>query len=333
MGRIFIIGEAGVNHNGDMRLARKLVDIAADSGVDAVKFQTFHTGKNISRLAPKAEYQRIARPEESQFDMTKRLELKDEDFTELARYCDEKKVLFLSTPDDADSVDLLDRLRMPIFKIASGEVTNYPHLRHIGSLGKRVILSTGMADLKEIAAAVDVLIKSGTQRRDIVLLHCTTEYPAPLGEVNLRAMLTIKEKFGLAVGYSDHTEGIEASIAAATLGAEVIEKHFTIDKTLPGPDHQSSLSPDELAGLVRSIRNVERALGDGRKRPSPCELKNIPVLRRSIFAAQPIYRGEVFSEKNLIAKRPGTGISPMEWDRIIGQHAKRDFREDEMILL
>lgn len=333
MGHIFIIAEVGVNHNGDVCLARRLIDVAVDCGVDAVKFQTFHTEKNISRYAPKAAYQQIGRPEESQFDMIKRLELKDEDFVELARYCAEKKMLFLSTPDDAQSVDLLARLGMPVYKIASGEITNLPHLRKIGSLGKRVILSTGMADLKEISAAIDILIKSGTKKRDIVLLHCTTEYPAPMVEVNLRAMLTMKEKFGVAVGYSDHTKGIEVSIAAAALGAEVIEKHFTIDKSLPGPDHQASLSPDELAKMVQSIRHVEEALGDGIKRPSACELKNIPIVRRSVFAARDIRRGETFTEKDLIAKRPGTGINPMEWDRVIGSRAKRDFHDDEMIEL
>jgi N,N'-diacetyllegionaminate synthase len=311
MGRIFIIGEAGVNHNGDMRLARELVDIAARCGADAVKFQTFHTEKNISRHAPKAGYQLASQPGGSQFDMIKRLELKDGDFAELSRYCSEKKILFLSTPDDLGSVALLDRLGMPIFKIASGEMTNYPHLRCIGRLGKRVILSTGMADLEEIAAAMEVLVKSGTGRGNITLLHCTTEYPAPPAEVNLRAMLTLKERFGVAVGYSDHTEGIEVSIAAAALGAEVIEKHFTADKSLPGPDHQASLSPDELAALVKGVRKIEQAMGDGRKRPSPKELVNLPLVRRSIFAARDIRKGELFTEENLIAKRPGTGISPM----------------------
>lgn len=334
MGHIFIIAEAGVNHNGDMLLAKKLIDVAVDCGVDAVKFQTFHTEKNISRCAPKAAYQQIGQlKKESQFELIKRLELKDKDFVELARYCTKKKILFLSTPDDAQSVDFLARLGMPIYKIASGEITNLPHLRKISSLGKRVILSTGMADLKEISAAIKILIKNGTKKRDIVLLHCTTEYPAPVAEVNLRAMLTIKKKFGVAVGYSDHTNGIEVSIAAAALGAEVIEKHFTIDKSLPGPDHQASLSPNELAKMVQGIRHVEEALGDGIKRPSACELKNIPIVRRSIFAARDIRRGETFTEKDLIAKRPGTGISPMRWDQVVGSHAKRDFHDDEMIEL
>ncbi|MBF0504250.1 MAG: N-acetylneuraminate synthase [Candidatus Omnitrophica bacterium] len=333
MGHVFIIAEAGVNHNGDMRLAKKLIDAAAYSGADAVKFQTFRTEKNISRLAPLAEYQQKRGRQESQFDMIKRLELDHGQFSQLARYCRKKKILFLSTPDDADSVDFLDRLGMPIFKIASGEITNYPHLRHIGSLGKKVILSTGMANLKEIASAMEVLIKHGTRRRDISLLHCTSEYPAPLADVNIRAMLTMKEKFGVVVGYSDHTHGIEVSIAAVALGAGIIEKHFTTDKRLPGPDHQASLDPQELLSLVRSIRNVELAMGDGKKQPSACELKNIPVVRRSIFAARDICQGEILTQKDLIAKRPGTGISPMAWDRVIGRRAKRDFHDDEMIEL
>ena len=333
MERVFIIGEAGVNHNGDMRLARKLIDIAVQSGVDAVKFQTFLTEKNISRKAPKAQYQKVQGPSESQFDMTKKLELTQEEFTDLAEYCKKKKVMFLSTPDDVESVDFLDRLGMPIFKIASGEITNYPHLRHIGSLNKQVILSTGMAHFKEIVKAMDVLIKSGTKRRCIQLLHCTTEYPAPFAEVNLRAMLTMKEKLNVGVGYSDHTQGIEVSIAAVALGAQIIEKHFTIDKDLPGPDHQASLSPDELSALVKAVRNVEQAMGDGKKVPTACELKNIPVVRRSIFAARDIRRGEIFTEKDLITKRPGTGINPMDWKRVIGRRAKRDFYDDEMIEL
>jgi len=333
MGRVFIIGEAGVNHNGDIRLAKQLIDIAAQSRVDAVKFQTFRTEMNISRKAPKAQYQKEQDPTESQFDMTKKLELKQEEFAELSRYCKKKRILFLSTPDDAPSVNFLDRLGVQIFKIASGEITNYPHLRHIGSLGKKVILSTGMANLKEIAKAMDVLIKSGTKRRDINLLHCTTEYPSPFDEVNLQAMLTMKNKFDVGVGYSDHTEGIEVSIAAVALGAKIIEKHFTIDKNLPGPDHQASLTPNELMSLVKAIRNVEKAMGDGKKIPSDCELKNISVVRRSIFAARDIRRGEIFTEENLITKRPGTGISPMEWKKVIGRRAQRDFCDDEMIEL
>jgi len=329
--KIFIIAEAGVNHNGRMDLAKKLIDAASQAGADAVKFQTFRTEKIISRSAPKAEYQLLDNAQESQFDMAKRLELSDDDFIILAQHCKRRSIDFLSTPDDLESVDFLARLGVRTIKIASGEITNLPHLRRIGGLGLKVILSTGMSTLKEVAKALEILVKSGTRRQDITVLHCTTQYPAPVQEVNLRAMLTMKEAFKVRVGYSDHTLGIEVPIAAAVLGAEVIEKHLTTDKDLPGPDHRASLSPVEFTAMVKAIRSVEKAMGDGRKVPTPSELKNIAIVRRSIFAARPIRKGEVFTEDNLITKRPATGISPLEWDRIIGRRAMRDFNEDEMI--
>ena len=331
MSKIYIIAEAGVNHNGRLDMAIKLVDTAFEAGADAVKFQTFMTEKNISRGAPKAGYQLKDNAEESQFDMLKRLELTESDFTALAQHCKDRGIDFFSTPDDSESIDLLVRLGIKTIKIASGEMTNLPHLRRIGGLGRKVILSTGMSTLAEVAEALDILLKSGTQRQDITLLHCTTEYPAPLQEVNLNAMLTMKKAFNVRVGYSDHTLGIEIPVAAAALGAEVIEKHLTMDKELPGPDHKSSLSPVEFTVMIKAIRGIEKAMGDGSKVPTASELKNMKVVRRSLFAARPIRKGEVFTEHNLIAKRPATGISPMKWDSTIGQRAMRDFKQDEMI--
>ena len=332
MGKIFIIAEAGVNHNGDLGIAKRLIDAAAKAGADAVKFQTFRAERMISRYAPKAEYQnRTTRKDESQLEMVKRLELDARAHGELIRHCRKRKIAFLSTPFDLDGIGLLHKLGLAIFKIPSGEITNLPYLRKIGGLGKRIILSTGMADLGEIEDALDALVKAGTPKRNITALHCNTEYPTPMEDVNLRAMLTMKEAFKIEVGYSDHTLGIEVPVAAAALGAKVIEKHFTLDRTMKGPDHKASLNPDELKTMVKAIRNIEKALGNGMKGPSLSEGKNKAIVRKSIVASRPIRKGEAFSAKNLTVKRPGTGVSPMEWDCLLGKPAPRAFREDELI--
>lgn len=326
----FIIAEAGVNHNGSLDLAKKLIDVAVEAGADAVKFQTFKAEKLVSKKAQKAEYQKqTTDAAESQYDMIKKLELDEPAHRELIRYCGEKKIRFLSTPFDHESIELLDALGMEIFKIPSGEITNLPYLRHIGGLGKEVILSTGMADLGEIEDALDLLVSSGTPKEKITILHATTEYPCPMDEVNLRAMGTIASAFGIRTGYSDHTRGIEVPIAAVAMGASVIEKHFTLDRTMEGPDHKASLEPDELCAMVAAIRNIEKALGEGIKKPSPSEAKNMAVARKSIVAARPIRAGEVFTSENIAIKRPGTGISPMRYDEIVGERAARDYEEDE----
>ncbi|MAM86467.1 MAG: N-acetylneuraminate synthase [unclassified Hahellaceae] len=330
-----VIAEAGVNHNGDIELAKKLVAVAAEAGADLVKFQTFVTSSSIARSAPKADYQKGATdPDESQYEMVRKLELSKEDHLELIDECRKRKIGFFSTAFDATSIDLLDKLNISDYvKVPSGELTNLPYLRHLTCRGRHVLLSSGMANLGEIEAAINVVEKAGTQRDKITVLHCTTEYPTPMEDVNLRAMVNIGKAFGVAVGYSDHTPGIEVPIAAVAMGATVIEKHFTLDRTLPGPDHRASLEPDELKAMVQGIRNIEKALGDGIKRPSPSELKNKPIARKSLVAARPIKAGEPFSEKNLTAKRPGTGVSPMQWDDVIGRTAPRDFSEDELIEL
>ena len=332
MNKTFIIAEAGVNHNGQAELAKRLIDEAAHAGVDAIKFQTFKAEKLAIREAPKADYQKKdGTNEESQFEMLKKLELNDDTFKELKDYCNEKGLTFLSSPFDIESLDFLMKLGIEMIKIPSGEITNLPYLRKIGALKREILLSTGMATLSEIETALRVLVTEGTSKNDITVLHCTTEYPAPYDEVNLRAMLTIRDAFNVEVGYSDHTHGIEVPIAAAAMGARVIEKHFTIDINLPGPDHGASLEPQELRAMVRSIRNIENAMGDGIKQPSLSEIKNIEITRKSIIAAMPIKVGDVFSELNITTKRPGNGISPMEWDRVIGKKAVRDFQKDEMI--
>jgi N,N'-diacetyllegionaminate synthase len=332
MSKVFIIAEAGVNHNGSLELAKKLIDVAVEAGADAVKFQTFKADKLVSKHAQKADYQKqTTSTDESQYDMIKKLELDDNAHRVLISYCKDKKIMFLSTPFDHDSIDLLNSFQMPIFKIPSGEITNLPYLRHIGSLGKEVILSTGMASLDEVQDALEVLIRAGTSKEKISVLHATTEYPCPIDEVNLRAMHTISTAFGVKVGYSDHTQGIEVAVAAVALGACVIEKHFTLDRTMGGPDHKASLEPDELKAMVHAIRHVEQALGDGVKRPSKSEQKNISVARKSILASRSIRMGETFSDNNLIVKRPGNGISPMRWDEVLGKKALRDFTEDELI--
>lgn len=327
-----IIAEAGVNHNGSLELAKSLVEEAAFAGADIVKFQTFKATKLVTNSAPKAEYQiKNSGESESQYEMIKRLEMTDHMHTELMDHCKSVGIQFLSTGFDIESNQYLSDLNVPFFKVPSGELTNLPYLTHLSRLGKEIILSTGMANLSDIEAAIDILEKTGMSRDRVTVLHCTTEYPTPMEDVNLLAMQSISKAFGVRVGYSDHTPGIEISIAAVALGATVIEKHFTLDRTLLGPDHRASLEPDELKAMVQGIRNIEKALGDGIKRPSPSELKNKPIARKSIVAARPIKVGEVFSEDNLITKRPGTGISPMRWNEIIGRTAKRNFSEDELI--
>jgi N,N'-diacetyllegionaminate synthase len=332
MTKTFIIAEAGVNHNGSLELAKKLVDVAADAGADAVKFQTFKADKLVAKAAQKAEYQKqTTSADESQYEMLKKLELDDSAHRELISHCNEKKVLFLSTPFDHDSIDMLNGCGMPIFKIPSGEITNLPYLRHVGRLGKEVILSTGMADLGEIEDALNVLMQAGTPKEKITILHATTEYPCPIDEVNLRAMQTIRNAFGVKVGYSDHTRGIEVPIAAVAMGASIIEKHFTLDRTMEGPDHKASLEPQELNSMVQAIRHITLALGDGIKKPSKSELKNIAIARKSIVAASPIKIGERFSADNMTIKRPGNGMSPMCWDAVIGQVARKNYQSDDLI--
>jgi len=328
----FIIAEAGVNHNGSLKRAMQMVDVAAEAGADAIKFQTFKAEKVIARTAPKAEYQKATTgTDETQLEMVKKLELHEEAHKKLFGHCQEKGIQFLSTPLDLDSIGLLVRLGLKIFKIPSGEITNLPYLRKIGGLKKRLIMSTGMADLGEIEDALDVLTEAGTAIDNIFVLHCNTEYPAPFEDVNLKAMLTIANAFGVAVGYSDHTLGIEIPIAAVAMGATVIEKHFTLDRNLPGPDHRASLEPAELKAMVTAIRNIEKATGHGFKKPSDSEQKNKSIARKSIVAAKPIMKGEIFTETNLTAKRSGTGISPTRWDQVLRQVAQKDYEEDEMI--
>ncbi|MDD5530153.1 MAG: N-acetylneuraminate synthase [bacterium] len=329
----FIIAEAGVNHNGSIKTAKEMIDVAVEAGVDAVKFQTFKTELLVSKYAQKAKYQKeTTNKGETQFEMIKKLELNKEFHKELIKYCNNKKIIFLSSPFDMESINLLIVLGLQIFKIPSGEITNLPYLRKIGSLNKKVIISTGMANMSEIKNALNILIKAGTKKENITILHCNTEYPTPMEDVNLRAMLTIKEIFKVNIGYSDHTLGIEIPITAVALGASVIEKHFTLDKNMEGPDHKASLEPSELEAMVKAIRNVEKALGTGIKKPSNSEIKNMDIVRKSIVALGNIRKGEVFTENNLIAKRTGShGISPMKWDKVIGKKAKRRFREDEVI--
>lgn len=330
--KTLIIAEAGVNHNGDMELAKKLIAVAAEAGADLVKFQTFVASNIISKTAPKAEYQKGATdPEESQQDMVRKLELTKENHFELINECERKGIGFFSTAFDLESIDLLDAFESEIVKVPSGELTNLPYLRYLTRHGKPVLLSTGMANLGEIEAAIGAIELAGTPRDKITVLHCTTEYPTPMEDVNLRAMSNIGNALGVKVGYSDHTPGIEIPVAAVALGATVIEKHFTLDRNLPGPDHRASLEPDELKAMVAGIRNIERALGDGIKRPSSSELKNKPIARKSLVAARTIKAGELFSSDNITPKRPGTGISPMKWDEVIGRAAPRDFSEDELI--
>lgn len=332
--RTLVIAEAGVNHNGDIDLAFKLVDAAVRAGADMVKFQSFRAENLVTGGARKADYQeRRTGTGESQLEMLRRLELDEPAHRRLLAHCQASGIGFLSTGFDSQSVDLLLELGGDWLKIPSGELTNLLYLRHVGGAGKQVILSTGMANLCETGQALAALEAAGTPRSAITLLHCTTEYPAPIASVNLRAMLTLRDAFGVRVGYSDHTQGIEVAVAAVALGACVIEKHFTLNRSLPGPDHQASLEPDELAAMVSSIRNVEVAMGDGVKRASEVETGNRAVARKSLVALRPIRRGECFSADNVTAKRPGTGLSPMRWDEVMGRTAPRDFEVDEMIEL
>ena len=330
--RTLVIAEAGVNHNGDIALAKSLIDAAADAGADIVKFQTFSTDRLVSISADKAEYQVAASdPTETQHAMLKRLELSESMHVALIKHCKLRGIQFLSTAFDIESIDLLLALDQQLFKIPSGEITNLPYLRHIGRIGKPVIISTGMSNMSEIGAALSALEVAGMPRSLITVLHCTTNYPTVMPDVNLRAMLTIKDAFGVSVGYSDHTSGIEVSIAAVAMGATVIEKHFTTDRSLPGPDQKASLEPDELTEMVEAIRNIELALGDGEKKATVSESENMPVARKSIVASCAIKIGDKLTEANLTTKRPGFGISPMEWDRIIGTLATRDFAVGEVI--
>ncbi len=336
MSHTLIIAEAGVNHNGSIELAKKLIDKAAEAGVDIVKFQTFKSEKLVTKTAKQADYQQKnlqGSAGDSQLAMLKKLELSVEDHYVLIEYCKKRGIRFLSTAFDFDSIDFLHSLNLGVWKIPSGEITNYPYLRKIAQYGEPVILSTGMSEMSDIAAAIQVLIKFGLRKEQIIVLHCNTEYPTPFQDVNLKAMDALRKEFGVEVGYSDHTKGIEVPIAAVALGATVIEKHFTLDKNMEGPDHKASLEPDELKAMVSAIRNIEQAIGTGVKTASASEKKNIGVVRKSIVAACPIKKGDTFTEENLTVKRPGTGISPMRWEEVIGKKATRDYEEDELIAL
>lgn len=332
MANVFIIAEAGVNHNGKIEMAKKLIDVAVMAGVNAVKFQTFKTESLVAPNAPKAEYQKKATdPEESQFDMLKKLELDFSAHQHLLDYCQKKEILFLSTPFDLESIDLLNQLGIEIFKIPSGEITNYPYLKKIGGLGKKIIMSTGMASLSEIGDALTVLINAGTPKEKISVLHCTTQYPTPVEDVNLRAMDQIAQAYDVEIGYSDHTLGIHIPVAAVSRGATIIEKHITLDCTLPGPDHKASLEPQPLKEMVAAIRDIEKALGDGIKAPATSEQENLLISRKSLVAARAISKGELYSAENLAVRRPGSGINPMRWEQVIGQRAKCDFSLNELI--
>ena len=335
MSKVLIIAEAGVNHSGSLQIAKQLVDKAVEAGVDIIKFQTFKSEKLVSKDARQAEYQQrnIGKRDESQLAMLKKLELSVEAHHELMDYCKERNIRFWSTAFDMESIDFLHSLNMGLWKIPSGEITNYPYLKKIASFHEEVILSTGMCELSDIEAALNVLIDEGVKKEQITVLHCNTEYPTPYQDVNLKAMLEIGEKFGVKIGYSDHTQGIEVPIATVALGASVIEKHFTLDKTMEGPDHKASLEPVELKAMVSAIRHIELALGSGHKTISESERKNIEIARKSIVAACHIKEGEVLTEKNLTVKRPGNGINPMRWNEVVGTIAVRDFEEEEMIVL
>ena len=332
--KTFVIAEAGVNHNGKVELAKKMIDVAYSSGADAIKFQTFIAEEVLTKYAKKAVYQvSLTNENETQQEMVKKFQLEFDDFIELKKYSDKKGIMFLSSPFDIPSARFLNELGLEIFKIPSGEITNYLLLKEIGSFRKRIILSTGMTSLGEIESALFVLTEHGTRRENITILHCNTEYPTPYEDVNLRAMVTIREAFKMKVGYSDHTLGIEIPVAAVALGATVIEKHFTLDRNMEGPDHKASLEPNELKSMIRAIRNVEKALGSGLKIPSRSELKNKEIVRKSIVAKRDIKKGEIFNESNLTVKRPGYGISPMRWNEVIGRIASKDFKADEVIEL
>lgn len=331
-----IIAEAGVNHNGSIDIAKQLVDKAAYAGADIIKFQTFKSEKLVSKSAQQAEYQKRnigAKSDNSQLSMLKKLELSEQNHIELMAHCKEKNIKFFSTAFDLDSIDYLHSLNLGLWKIPSGEVTNYPFLKRIAAYNEKTILSTGMCDMQDVRAAVDALYKNGLSKENLTLLHCNTEYPTPFEDVNLRAMDALRKEFGVEVGYSDHTKGIEVPIAAVALGATVIEKHFTLDRNMEGPDHKASLEPDELKAMVSAIRHIEQALGDGYKKISNSERRNIAIARKSIVAAYHIKKGEPLTEQNITVKRPGTGISPMQWEEVIGTIAIKDYDKDELIML
>lgn len=336
MNKVIIIAEAGVNHNGDIELAKKLIDVAVEAGVDYVKFQTFKSESLVSKFAKKAAYQIENTQDaiESQLQMLKKLELSNSQQFELVQYCNNKNISFFSTAFDLESLSFLKELGLNIVKIPSGEITNLPYLRKAAALFKEVIISTGMSSMVEIEEALDVFLEAGIKKKDITILHCNTEYPTPMSDVNLHAMLAIQNRLGVKVGYSDHTMGIEVPIAAVAMGGTMIEKHFTLDRSLPGPDQLASLEPDELKNMVHSIRNIEMAIqGTGIKGPSESEIKNISIARKSIVAKTSIKKGDRFTEFNITTKRPGIGVSPMKWDEVIGKVACQDFHEDELIKL
>lgn len=336
MNHVLIIAEAGVNHNGSIEIAKQLVDKAAEAGVDVIKFQTFKAEKLVSKAAKQAEYQKKnigSEADDSQYSMLKKLELSELDHQSLIEYCQQKGIIFFSTAFDLESIDYLHSLKIGLWKIPSGEITNYPYIKKIAQYGEPVILSTGMCELDDVSAAMNVLLNNGVKHEQITILHCNTEYPTPYEDVNLKAMLELQDQYKVKVGYSDHTRGIEVPIAAVALGATVIEKHFTLDRNMPGPDHKASLEPGELKAMVGAIRHIELALGDGHKIVSPSEQKNIAIARKSIVAACPIKKGDVLTEQNLTVKRPGTGVSPMRWEEVLGTKAIKDFEEEDLIEL
>jgi N,N'-diacetyllegionaminate synthase len=336
MQHVLIIAEAGVNHNGSIEIAKQLVDKAVEAGVDIIKFQTFKAEKLVSKSAKQAEYQKKNignEADDSQYNMLKKLELSEQDHQILIDYCQKKGIKFFSTAFDMESIDYLHSLNLGLWKIPSGEITNYPYIKKIAQYGEPVILSTGMCELDDISAAMNALVKNGVKQEQVTLLHCNTEYPTPYKDVNLRAMLELQEQYHVKVGYSDHTKGIEVPIAAVALGATVIEKHFTLDRNMEGPDHKASLEPEELKVMVFAIRHIEQALGDGHKTVSPSEQKNIAIARKSIVASCPIKQGDLLTEQNLTVKRPGTGISPMRWEEVLGTKAIKDFSEEDLIEL
>jgi N,N'-diacetyllegionaminate synthase len=329
---VFIIAEAGVNHNGSVHLAKKLINVASAAGADAIKFQTFTAENLVTKNSKKANYQKnTTSRNENQFSMLKRLELNKKMHVKLINHCRNRNIKFLSTPFDCDSINLLKDLGLNIFKIPSGEITNLPYLQCIGKLKKKIILSTGMSNMNEVKSALKILINSGTKKKNIIVLHSNTEYPTPMKDVNLKAMVTIGKMFNIKYGYSDHTLGTEVDIAAVAMGATCIEKHFTLDRNMKGPDHKASLEPHELKAMIKAIRNIEVALGDGIKKPSNSEIPNIKIVRKSIVAKTTIKKGDILNENNLIIKRPGNGISPMKWYELVGSKSKKNYNEDELL--
>ena len=329
---VFIIAEAGVNHNGSISIAKRLIDIAAKAGADAVKFQTFKTENLVTKKAKKANYQKKnSNKDQSQFHMLKKLELTPLMHKRLLSYSKKKNILFLSSPFDLSSIDFLNNLKLKIFKIPSGEITNLPYLKKIGGLNKKIILSTGMSNMNEIKNALNILVKSGTKKKNITVLHANTEYPTPIRDVNLRSMLSIGKILNVNFGYSDHTLGFEVSVAAVALGASCIEKHFTLNSNMRGPDHRASLEPKELTKMINAIRNIEIALGSSIKRPSKSEMPNIKIVRKSLVASQDIKKGEIFTEQNLTTKRPGTGLSPFKIIKFLGKRSLKNYKKDQQI--